>query len=153
MYILVFTDAAPSSVASFNDTRCNIGGVCSTDPLLFTCEFYHVAGIRVRLPNGEQEGISKGNTANDIALPAGYTATSLVITEIDEFSRNFHLTLNIANASLLNGSEIMCDDFVGDAVMAACLLRSTCKSNKQKEERTNTIGRLVTCKCTCTPTC
>ena len=124
---IILTDAAPSSVASFNDSRCVAGGVCSNDPLLFTCKLYHVVGIYVRLPNGGQEGISLGDTAVDVVLPAGYMAMSLVITEIDEFLRNFHLTVNIANASLLNGGEISCDDLVGGAVMAACLLRSTCK--------------------------
>ena len=152
MYILVFTDGVPSSVASFNDSRCVAGGVCSTDPLLFTCELYHVTGIRVRLPNGEHESISLGDTAADIVLSAGYTATSVNITKIDEFLRNVHLTVYIVNASLLNGGEIMCDDHVGGDVMAACLLRSTCKYNKQKEERTNTVERLVTCRCACTPT-
>ena len=123
----MYTDAASPSVASFNDSRCVADGVCSTDPLLFTCELYHANGLIIKLPNGEQEGISLGDTAADVALPVGYTATSLVITEIDNFSRNFHLTLSIANASFLNGGEIICDNSTGGAVMAACLLRSKCK--------------------------
>ena len=113
-------------MASFNDSRCTAGCVCSNYSLLFTCKLYHVAGITVRLPNGEQEGISLGDTAADVALPAGYNA-SLVITEIDEFSRDFHLTLYIANASLLNGGGIRCDDPTGEGAMAACLLCSTCE--------------------------
>ena len=52
---------------------------------------------------------------------------SLNITVINQFSRYFHLTLFIANASLLNGSEIRCDDHLGGGAMAACLLCSTCK--------------------------
>ena len=62
------------------------------------------------LPTGDQEITSIGDTADDISLPTGFTAVSLDITEIDNFKRNFSLTISIANALLLGGGEIICDD-------------------------------------------
>ena len=117
------TDVTPSSVASFNDSRCAAGGVCSTDPLLFTCEVYDVTCIQLDLPNGHQTHyISFGDTAADIILPDGFMAVSLAIVEIDNYTRNFTLTLSIANASLLDGGEIGCTDTLGNGVMTACPL-------------------------------
>ena len=62
------------------------------------------------LPTGDQEIISIGDTAADIALTTGFTAVSLDITEIDDFRRNFHLTLSIDSASRLKSGNITCDD-------------------------------------------
>ena len=81
-----------------------------SEPLLFTCEVYGTALLRVALPTGDQEVISVGDTAADIALLAGVTAVALDITEVDESTRNFTLTLSVDSASLLNGGEIKCDD-------------------------------------------
>ena len=57
------------------------------------------------LPTGDQEIISVGDTAADVALPVGFDAVSLDI-ESDEYTRNFTLTLSIDSAYLLNGGEI-----------------------------------------------
>ena len=81
-----------------------------SEPLLFTCEVNGAALLRVVLPTGDHEVISVGDTAADIVLPAGFTAVSLDIIEIDESTRNFNLILSIDSASLLNGGEIKCDD-------------------------------------------
>ena len=97
-------------MATFTNEACANGGVKPSEPLLFTCEVYGVVLLRVVLPTGDQEIISVGDTAADVALPAGFTAVSLDITEIDESTRNFELTLSIDSASLLNDDEIKCDD-------------------------------------------
>ena len=81
-----------------------------SEPLLFTCEVYGAAILRVALPTGDQEYISVGDTAADVALPTGFTAKFLDIKEIDDSTRNFTLMLSIDSASLLNGDEIKCDD-------------------------------------------
>ena len=101
---------ATSPVASFNDSRCAAGGVCATDPLLFTCELTEVIILRVVFPNGDREHFSVNVTAAAAALPDGFNIVSLNITEIDESTRNYSLTLFITNASFLNGGKITCDD-------------------------------------------
>ena len=80
------------------------------EPLLFTCEVYKTALLRVVLPTGDQEVISVGDTAADVALPTGFMAVSLDIIEIDGSTRTFKVTLSIDSAYLLNGGEITCDD-------------------------------------------
>ena len=97
-------------MASFTNEACATGGVNPTDPLLFTCEVNGAALLRLVLPTGDQEITSIGDTADDISLPTGFTAVSLDITEIDDSKRNFNLTISIANAHLLGGGEITCDD-------------------------------------------
>ena len=97
-------------MASFTNEACATGGVNPTDPLLFTCEVNGVVLLRVLLPTGDQETVSVGDTAADIALPTGFTAVSLNITKIDESRRNINVIISIANASLLGGGEITCDD-------------------------------------------
>ena len=101
--------AAPA-VASFTNEACATGGVNPTDPLLFTCEVYEAILLQIVLPTGDIEIVSVADTAGDISLPTGFTAVSLNITEIDNYKRNFHLTISIANAFLLGGGEITCDD-------------------------------------------
>ena len=98
------------AVAHFSNNTCTPDGANPADPLLFTCKVYEVVLLRVVLPTGDQEIISVGDTATDVALPDGFTVESLDIKEIDDFSRNFTLTLFITNASLLNDGGIMCDD-------------------------------------------
>ena len=113
------TDA--SSTAEFN-TTCEPGVVKPTDPLLFTCEVNEAVLLRVILPTGEQDILSVGDTAGDIELlnmPTGFTAKSLVITEIDESTRNFSLTLLIDKTYLLEGGEITCDDSTPKNVVKA----------------------------------
>ena len=111
-------------MAYFNDSRCAAGGVCSTDPLLFTCELNEVFILRVVLPHGDQEVISLGDTAASVALPVGFTAEALNITNIDENKRKFSLTLYITNASLLNDGQMRCDNASPEivTVMAGCPL-------------------------------
>ena len=95
--------------------------MCPNDPLVFTCEVNDAQLLRVILPTGEHESVSIGDSANDIALPAGFTADSLVITPVDDFTRDISLTLSIEKASLLNGGQITCDNTVTKA-MAGCPL-------------------------------
>ena len=106
----LFTVTSAPAVAYFTNEACVAGGVKPSDPLLFTCKVYGVVLLRVVLPTGDQEIISVGDTAADVALPSGYNAMSLGITEIDDSTRNFHLTLSIDRASRLAGGEITCDD-------------------------------------------
>ena len=97
-----------------------------TDPLLFACELHEVVLLQVVLPTGDVEYISIGDTAADVALPAGFTAVSLDILQLNSSTRNIFLTLSIANASLLDGGEIRCYDSTRKkAVMAGC--RIDCK--------------------------
>ena len=119
------TDAAPSSLASFNDSRCTNSCVKSTDPLFLTCELSDIAGLRVILPNGVQEIISIGDNVDNpesIVLPDGFIAVTLNIMSVMDISeRNVSLTLSIANAFLLDGGEIICDDTTPrNMVMAGC---------------------------------
>ena len=107
---LQFTDVDLLAVAKFTDEECAAGGVKPSEPLQFTCKIYGVVLLRVVLPTGDQEIISVGDTAAAVALPAGFTAVSLDITEIDESTRNFNLTLSIDSASHLEGGDITCDD-------------------------------------------
>ena len=65
-------------MASFSDARCTAGGVCPNDSLVFTCEVNDAFVMRVLLPTGDQEFVSPGDRVNDVALPAGFTADSLV---------------------------------------------------------------------------
>ena len=97
-------------MANFANDECATGGVRPFEPLLFTCEVSGVVLLRVILPTGDQEIISVGDTADNVALPMGFTAVSLDITEIDGSTRNFKLTLSIESAYLLNGGEITCDN-------------------------------------------
>ena len=108
--LLQFTHIDLLIVANFSNEGCAAGGVKPSEPLQFTCKVYGVVLLRVVLPTGEQEIISLGDTAADIALPTGFTAVSLVIIEIDESTRNFNLTLSIDSASRLEGGNITCDD-------------------------------------------
>ena len=104
----LFTDI--SAMAYFTNEACVTGGVRPSDPLLFTCKVYGVVLLRVVIPTGEMDIISVGDTAADVALPTGFTAVSLDITEIDDSTRNFHLTLSFDRTSRLAGGEITCDD-------------------------------------------
>ena len=91
-----------------------------SDPLLFNCEVNGTVLLRVVLPTG-QEIISVGDAVADVDLPTGFTAVSLDITEIDDFTRNFNLTLSIDRASRLGNGEIICDDTTSvNKAMAGC---------------------------------
>ena len=93
----------------------------STDPLFFTCELHDVFALRVVFPNGQRETVSVNDTSLNRRLPAGFSEVSLSIkiSIINKFERNFSLTLSIANASLLDGGEIVCDDTIRSNSMTA----------------------------------
>ena len=99
-----------TAVANFSSVACTTLGVKPSEPLLFTCEVYGIVILQVVFPTGDQESIGVGDTTADVALPAGFTAESLNIIEVDGSTRNFKLTLSITSASLLNSGEIKCDD-------------------------------------------
>ena len=109
-------------MANFSDARCALGGVCPNDPLVFTCELHDVVLLMLTLPTGYIEIASLGDTADDVSLPDGFTAHSLVVEEIDLTSRNIALILSILNATLLNGGQIKCGDSVKIVAMAGCPL-------------------------------
>ena len=114
------------AVATFLNESCTTDGVNPSDPLLFTCTVYAAVLLRVVLPNGDQEIVSLGDTADDVVIgnpPDDITAAAvfLDIEELDESKRNFNLTLHIVNASLLDGREIKCDDSTSkNQAMARC---------------------------------
>ena len=75
------------------------------------------------LPSGDQEIVTLGDRPADVVLPPGFNAVSLDITEMNNFRRNFNLTISIANATLLNGGEITCDDTtLRKQASAGCLI-------------------------------
>ena len=124
LLFLTITGAAPSSFAYFNDSRCTTGGVHFTDLLLFTCGLHEVMVLQVVFPTGYQKVISIGDTADDVALPDGFIAVFLDISELDNSIRNIFLTLSIAHASLLEAGAIICHDTIGNVVTAGCLIDS-----------------------------
>ena len=89
--------------------------VDSTDPLLFTCNLTNVVALRVTFPNGER------TVGSDPKIPVGFKAVSFNVFKIDESTRNISLILSIANASLLDGRGIICDDAIPiNNVTAGC---------------------------------
>ena len=119
-------------MAYFTNEACVTGGVKPSDLLSFTCEVNGVMLLRVVLPTGDQEIISIGDTAADVALPTGFTAVSLDIREIDDSTRNFSLALSIDGASRLEGGNITCDDTTpGKKAGAGCLIIGKLSSTYQ----------------------
>ena len=115
--------AAPSVVVNFNDTRCTDGGgVCSTDSLLLTCTANEIIILRVTLPSDGTLGVFNDGTVTGIGtLPAGFSVeSSNAIMNPGGLSYNYTLSLSIENASLLNGSMIVCDDNTINQDMAGC---------------------------------
>ena len=55
-----------------------------------TCEVYGAVLLRVVLPTGDQEVVAVPDTTADVALPAGFTAVSLNIIEIDESTKTLN---------------------------------------------------------------
>ena len=95
------------------------GGVCPNDPLLFTCQLKDIIALRIVLPSGIQEVVSLSNTPTDVNLPAGFTVASLGVSDVNGNSILYKLTISIANASLLDGGEIICDDITQRKVAVA----------------------------------
>ena len=93
-------------MATFRNESCEAGGVKPSYPLLFICKIYGAFLLRIQLPNDEQEIMSLGDKVDDIILQTGFTAVSLDIAEIDQFTRNFSLTISIDRASRLEGGNI-----------------------------------------------
>ena len=120
--VISSTDIAAVSMASFNDSRCESGGVDPTDPLLFTCELNEVPILQIVVPTGNYEYVSIGDTTATIHLPSGFIAVSLNMSAVSENTRNISVTLLIVNASLLDGGVIRCDDTWENVVFAGCPL-------------------------------
>ena len=108
---------------NFNNPRCGDGRrVCPTDPLLFTCV---VTGspanrITVEIENVFEIDLNDDNTTEG-DLPDGFTVHSHNV-QTNVGLLNYTLVLSIVNASLLNGSLIICDSNLGgvDDSMAGC---------------------------------
>ena len=116
------TDTASSSLTRLDGLKCEDNCVYSTDPLLFTCELNGVYLLRVEFPNGYHESVADGDTERSVALPAGFSAVSLNISK-NKYRSDISLKLLIANASLLDGGEITCDDSEsGNNLTAGCRL-------------------------------
>ena len=109
-------------IASFNETNCGDGGsVCSTDPVLFTCNITGSSGTvsTVTFPSGDAIVLNKDNSRAGM-IPEGYTLQS-AIASMHGGLNNFVLTFSIESASLLNGSDIICNSgLVGGIEMAGC---------------------------------
>ena len=102
-----------SAVASFNDSRCNEGTVCSNDPLLFTCTVTesNAVAARVTLPSGEAVQVTITNMTEVVGatpLPDGVTVVSNN-SVVAEGLVNYTLTLAIERASLLGSNPVICD--------------------------------------------
>ena len=114
-------DAELSVIASFNDTRCGNGGVCSTDSLLFICNITDSLSstATVTLPSGDVILLDDNNLMQG-TIQAGYILQSAFIS-MNGGLNNFILTLSIESASLLNGSDIICNSGLSGGIeMAGC---------------------------------
>ena len=122
---------------NFNNPRCREdGGVCPTDPLLFTCVVTgSTAAIIVRINGSVGEiRLMSGNTIQELdgGLPDGFAVQSHNVQSTSDTSANYTIVLSIVSASLLNGSLICVSNIlgVGDGV-AECAVAgklSTCKA-------------------------
>ena len=120
-FLSTFLDALSVDV-NLNDPRCGDGGrVCPNDPLLFTCNVTDSPAniITVKIENVLDIDLNKDNTI-DGDLPDGFTVQSKNVQINAEFV-NYTLVLSIVNASLLNGSLIICDSNIRNVDgMAGC---------------------------------
>ena len=110
-------------IASFNETSCGDGGsVCSTDPLLFTCNITGSPGSIVTLtlpPSGDAIILNNDNSRQG-TIPEGYTLQTTAVSMNDSLN-NFLLILSIESASVLNNSDIICNTGLSDGrFMAGC---------------------------------
>ena len=111
-------------MVNFDNPRCGDGrGVCPTDPLLFTCV---VTGniatrITVRIKNVLNIDLNENNETVENLLPDGFTVQSHNVQN-NVGSLDYTLVLSIVNATLLNGSLIICDSNTVnvDEGMAGC---------------------------------
>ena len=96
--------------------------MCSTDSLLLTCTANEIIILRVTLPSDGTLGVFNDGTVTGIGtLPAGFSVeSSNAIVNPGGLSYNYTLSLSIENASLLNGSMIVCDDNTIHQDMAGC---------------------------------
>ena len=95
---------------NFNDPRCGDGrGLCPTDPLLFTCIVTGgtATSITVKIDDVLEIDFNVDNTI-DGDLPDGFTVPSHNV-QTNVGSLDYTLVLSIVNASLLNGSLIVCE--------------------------------------------
>ena len=97
-----------------------VGFAQINDPLLSTCQLKdNIITLRIVLPSGIQEVVSLSDSPTDVRLPAGFTVASLVVSDVNENSILYKLTISIANTSLLDGGEIICDDMTQRKVAVA----------------------------------
>ena len=123
--VCALLDAATLAEASFNDPKCEGGGVvCPADSLLFTCNITDSIGTRatVAFSFGEMGTISLiGLTNNNVTegvVPDGIHIQSYNVTGTSPY--DYILILSITNASLLNGGNVTCDSSIGVTDMARC---------------------------------
>ena len=108
---------------NFNNTKCGDGrGVCPNAPLLFTCVVTGTTAniITVRIENVLDIDLGQDSTiVGD--LPDGFTVHNRNV-QTNDGSLDYTLVLFIVNASLLNGSLIICDGntFGVNDSMAGC---------------------------------
>ena len=97
----MYIDAVLSVRTSFNDTRCDGGRVCPTDPLLFTCEITGSTSTSIAVTFPSDMGItiilrSRG-TVDEHDPPDGVTVRFHNVA-ITENAVNYTLSLSIETA-------------------------------------------------------
>ena len=122
MLFYIIVGAELSVIASFNDTRCGDGGVCSTDPLLFTCNITGSLSTTATVtltPSGDVIQLNHDNSTQGM-IPARYILQSTIVS-MNGVLNNFILIFSIESASLLNGSDIICNSGLSGGIrMARC---------------------------------
>ena len=118
-FFFTHTDAELSVRASFNDTRCDGGSVCPTDPLFFTCEITESGNTQATVKFPSDMTIILLSTDMIVGDPPNGVTVFHNVTIND--THDFTLSLAIETASLLNGGMITCDSAVsGEVDMAGC---------------------------------
>ena len=116
------TDAALSVRASFNDTRCDGGSVCPTDPLLFTCEVNETTSSTISVAFHSDMLITIILLSTDMISgvpPDGVTVFHSVT--MNNGTNDYILSLSIETASLLNDGMIECNPGdINNVLVAEC---------------------------------
>ena len=107
--------------AKFNDTRCDGDGVCSNDPLLFTCAVYGSLADHARIVLSSQYWVELDQFNNTReSLPPGIFLHWKNAIDVNG-TGNFFMVLAIKRVSLLNGNAIMCNsESTGGSREAKC---------------------------------
>ena len=130
MFMIADTDAARSSLARFNDSRCIAESVCPMDSLLFSCVVIDTVSAEIKVEFLNTDLVWTLNQHNMVTEPEqapGVTVQSMSVTENENTPPlNYSLVLLIANASVLNGS-VRCNTGVVDppSVELECLVPGT----------------------------